>query len=160
MKSASEKSILQTWSFSRQVSFERPDTNSVAHLSMLGQVDICLDSHGDSLQQLAITEDGEGVQNLTEWKLISEYWDEQPADGRLHIFVKPPTTGECALRLCIYHSANTLWIPPVHALFAYGPLSYLSLPNTSSTLNLLAFSADVVSGFHHSTCFAASRRVC
>ncbi|KAK2462631.1 hypothetical protein APHAL10511_005364 [Amanita phalloides] len=52
-------------------------------------VDIDLNTHTrDSLSQLAIKE-GDGVQML-DWTRVSEIWPNQPADRRLHIFVKLP----------------------------------------------------------------------
>ncbi|KAK2459274.1 hypothetical protein APHAL10511_008695, partial [Amanita phalloides] len=57
-------------------------------------VDVDLNTHTrDSLRQLAIKEE-DGIQML-DWTRVSEVWPNQPADRRLHIFVKlPPVTDD------------------------------------------------------------------
>jgi hypothetical protein len=52
-------------------------------------VDIDLYAHRDSLNQLTMNEDG--IQ-MDDWMRVSSLWPKQPADGRLHIFVKLPAT--------------------------------------------------------------------
>ncbi len=62
---------------------------------MILQVEVALNGHDEtSLSNLAINDAGEGVQKLTAWKPVSEYWHTQPSDSILSVFVKPPATGE------------------------------------------------------------------
>ena len=69
--------------------------NIAAHFSMVYQVDVDLEPHNDeSLSKLAIQKDDEGVEKLKDWKTISYFWPDQPAIGRLHVFIKLPSSGE------------------------------------------------------------------
>jgi hypothetical protein len=80
------------------------EVNFVAQLSTLRQVDVDLNDHDeDSLQSLVITKDDKGVHKLMGWKPISDYWAVQPANDRLHVFVKLPATGEWLFALAYGH---------------------------------------------------------
>jgi hypothetical protein len=81
-----------------KTSSPKTEVNLVAHSSTLWQVDVDLNANEDSLPQLTITGDDESVQ-LRDWKPISYYWLKQPANDRLHIFVKAPAAGELGLLL-------------------------------------------------------------
>ena len=67
----------------------------VVHFATVWQVDVDLNAHDkDSISRLEIEEDDKGVQKLTEWNLVSNYWSSQSPNGRLDIFVKLPAAGE------------------------------------------------------------------
>jgi hypothetical protein len=73
-------------------------------LSILWQVGIGIDvDDEDSLGRLSITECDEGVHRLKTHKCVSDFWQEQPAKGRLHVFVKFPATGEWLVALAYGH---------------------------------------------------------
>ena len=58
------------------------------------QVDIDLKTHDKhSISRLKL-ESLQGVEELTSWKSISDYWPAQPPSDHLHITVKVPATGE------------------------------------------------------------------
>jgi hypothetical protein len=88
--------------------------NVVAHSALLGQY-----TSLDSLRQLAINENEEGVQELTDWAPVSYFWPAQPADDRLHIFVKLPAAGEKRLSfLFMTSSDNDAFFYP-HLLYTF-----------------------------------------
>ncbi|KAF8695002.1 hypothetical protein AX14_001918 [Amanita brunnescens Koide BX004] len=81
-----------------------------SHLTLL-KVDIDLDIHADSLCQLVIKEDGI---RMLDWKRISMFWPKQPADDRLHIFVRlPATTVQIATAINDYVNLHALPQCPV-----------------------------------------------
>jgi len=68
---------------------------------VLLKVDIHLDAHNDdSLRQLTINKNDEGVQRLTDWKPVSNFWLTQPASDRLHIFA---AVTDAELSQCLPH---------------------------------------------------------
>ena len=83
----------------------------MAHFATLLQVDKDLNTHTkDSLRRLKVEAGDEGVQELTEWKPVSDYWTAQPHD-RLHIFVKLPAAGEWGSSLVNMNNADGI-VPP------------------------------------------------
>jgi hypothetical protein len=74
--------------------------NFAVHFSVLPQVDIDLDSHSDSLGQLAFNTGDEGVERLVDWKHVHYFWPTQPPTERLHIFVKLLVSGEYWWPVC------------------------------------------------------------
>jgi hypothetical protein len=77
------------------------------------QVDIYLNTHTkDSLSRFDVKEDDKGVQKLTEWELVSDYWSTQPANGRLQVFVNLPASGELKLVIPVCtNSTNNVTAP-------------------------------------------------
>jgi hypothetical protein len=62
---------------------------------MLYQVDVDLKSQDDdSLRELVFKTDDEGVKILKDWKTVSDFWPDQPAFDRLHVFITLPLFGE------------------------------------------------------------------
>ena len=47
-----------------------------------------------SLRELKFDVGQDGVEELTAWNRVSEYWEDPPASDKIHIFVKLPE-GEC-----------------------------------------------------------------
>ena len=59
------------------------------------QVNVNLNTFDDdSLSHLKLEENDEGVEKLTPWKSVFEYWSNQPPSEHLHIIVKVRGTGE------------------------------------------------------------------
>jgi hypothetical protein len=102
---------------------------------MILQVEVALNGHDEtSLSNLTINDAGEGVQKLTAWKPVSEYWHTQPSDSILSVFVKPPATGELSSSPVNMNIADVMVSPaPIFPFLPFVP-----------RLALLASNPDII----------------